>query len=467
MGRKVLLCFALLLLASSATLLTMNGCGGSKPFSKIQHVVIVFQENRTPDNLFQDPVLIRAGADIASSGLNSFGSRVQLTRIPLKIHYDIGHGHFSFLRSYNGGKMNGANRIPVGCIGTKNCAPPNPQYAYVDPADVQPYFQMAEQYTFGDRMFQTNQGPSFPAHQFIMSGTSAPNTGSFFVAENPTGVSDAFHDAGCISPPAEYVSVVGPNGQESTGMYPCTDHPTLTDELNATGITWRYYTPSAGVIWTAPTAIRHICGPNAPPPNATACIGPDWVNHVVLYTPEHPAPILTDIANGQLPAVSWVMLAGQNSDHPGTPHSSGGPSWVAAIVNAIGNSSYWENTAIVVTRDDWGGWYDHVPPPKIVDDGTSWGSGYVYGFRVPLIVISPYARAGYISHVNHDFGSILKFVEKLFFLPSLGYADAHADDIADCFNFNQSPLEFRTINAPLTAEHFLNDKTLPLDPDDD
>jgi phospholipase C len=72
-----------------------------------------------------------------------------------------------------------------------------------------------------------------------------------------------------------------------------------------------------------------------------------------------------------------------------------------------------------VTWDDWGGWYDHVPPPQVIADGTSWGSGYVYGFRVPLIVISPYAKAAHISHVNHDFGSILHFMEENFGLSSL------------------------------------------------
>jgi phospholipase C len=140
---------------------------------------------------------------------------------------------------------------------------------------------------------------------------------------------------------------------------------------------------------------------------------------------------------------------------------------VASVVNAIGTSSYWSNTAIIITWDDWGGWYDHVPPPKVINDGTSWGSGYVYGFRVPLIVISPYARAGYVSHVTHDFGSLLNLVEHVFGLSSLGYADAHADDLSDCFDFNQTPIKFQAIAAPLSAEHFLNDRTPGGDPDND
>lgn len=251
-------------------------------------------------------------------------------------------------------------------------------------------------------------------------------------------------------------------------MYPCSEHPTLTDELNANGISWRYYTPSAGVIWTAPNAIQHMCGPNAAPPKATKCLGDDWVKHVVLSTTQEPAPVLTDIANHQLPAVSWVIPAGQNSDHPSIAVENGGPSWVAAVVNAVGNSSYWANTAIIITWDDWGGWYDHVPPPKVVDDGRSWGSGYVYGFRVPLIVVSPLARPAYISHATHDFGSILNFVEENFGLASLGYADAYnQDNLSDCFNLKQTPLTFRTIIAPLDANHFLYDMTPPTAPDND
>jgi phospholipase C len=108
-----------------------------------------------------------------------------------------------------------------------------------------------------------------------------------------------------------------------------------------------------------------------------------------------------------------------------------------------------------------------VPPPKVIDDGTSWGSGYVYGFRVPLIVISPYAKPAYISHINHDFGSILNLIEEAFGLSSLGYADAYADDLSDCFNYSQTPLTFKTISAPLDASHFLNDKRPLTPPDDD
>jgi phospholipase C len=427
----------------------------------IQHIVIIFQENRTPDNLFHDSVLISRGADIASRGVNSLGQAIPLSPINLGTvganpqYYDLDHSHAAFVAMYDGGKMDGADL--VGCGGT--CTGRNyPQFMYVSPSDVQPYFALAEQYTFGDRMFQTNQGPSFPAHQFIISGTSAPTaTSNLFAAENVD-----FSLAGCIAPPTQTVAMIDAAGSETDEPpeHTCFDHPTLTDLLDAKGVTWRYYTPSAGVIWTGPNAISHICQQQTIHGTLT-CTGPDWTNNVIIPQTQ----VLQDIANNQLPQVSWIIPGGAPSDHPASNDGSG-PSWVASIVNAIGNSPYWANTAIIITWDDWGGWYDHVAP-TVINDGVSWGSGYVYGFRVPLIVVSPYAKTAYISHVTHDFGSILKFIETTFNLPSLGYADARADDLSDCFELFRSPTTFQTIPAALDAAHFLNDKRPPTAPDDD
>ncbi len=461
------LCLMFVLLSTAVFLLNLNGCGGSAKSSPpgsqlIQHVVVIFQENRTPDNLFHDPVLIARGADIATSGINSQGQIITLDPIDLANNYDLGHGHFSFtvmcdLNATTGQcQMDGANKVPVTCAkNATNCPPPDPQFMYVNPSDVQPYFQLAEQYTFGDRMFQTNQGPSFPAHQFIISGTSAPTaTSNLFAAENPIPW------GGCIAPTGSTVQLIGPSGVVSSSQYPCFEHPTLTDLLDTQGISWRYYTPSAGSIWTGPDAIQHICQPQTQN-GKLVCTGSEWSNVIIPQS-----QVLTDITNNQLAQVTWVVPDGVESDHA-LNNDGSGPSWVASIVNAIGNSSYWSNTAIFITWDDWGGWYDHVAPPQVLVNCAQWGCGYVYGFRVPLIVVSPYARAAYISHVQHDFGSILRFIEENFGLPSLGYADAYADNLSDCFNFSQIPLKFQAIPAPMSAEQFLNDRRPPTDPDDD
>jgi len=401
----------------------------------IQHVVIIFQENRTPDNLFHG----LPNADIANSGLNSLGQVIQLQQVPLDNTWDLNHTHTGFLAMYDNGKMDGNNLNPPFC--QTNCPPPsNAGYSYVNPSDVAPYFQMAEQYTFGDRMFQTNQGPSFPAHQFIISGTSAPTaTSDLFAAENPY---PGNVPVGCTAAPNVIVQMIDPSGNESQTQYPCFEHPTLTDELDNQGLGWRYYTPMGGTIWTGPNAINHIRN------------GPDWTNNVIIPN----TVVLTDITSGNLPAVSWVIPNALTSDHPNSNDGSG-PSWVSSIVNEIGNSPYWANTAILISWDDWGGWYDHVAPPIL--------NSYEYGFRVPLIVVSPYAKPAYVSHVNYDFGSFLKFIEETFNLPSLGYADSFANDLSDCFDFSQTPLQFQTINAPLGPDYFLNDKRPPLPPDDD
>jgi phospholipase C len=426
---------------------------GSTPFAVtasvlsqfFQHVVVIFQENRTPDNLFHG----MPGADIANSGTNSSGQTITLTPTSLVTNYDLNHSHASFVAMYDGGKMDGADKISISCAkGAVGCPPANTQFQYVNPSEVQPYFQLAEQYTFGDRMFQTNQGPSFPAHQFIISGTSADTaTSNLFAAENPVVPANAVatgEGAGCNAPMGTLVNMIDPTGVESSKEYPCFEHPTLTDSLDAQAVDWRYYAPSAAglSIWVGPDAIQHIRS------------GGDW-NKVILNQTQ----VLTDIANNQLPQVTWVIPSGQASDHAASNDGTG-PSWVASVVNAIGSSAYWPRTAIIITWDDWGGWYDHVPPPSI-------SNSYEYGFRVPLIVVSPYAKQAYVSHVTHDFGSVLKFIEEVFKLPSLGYADARSDDLSDCFDLTQLPPVFKPVPAKFTAKHFLNDKRPPLPPDDD
>jgi phospholipase C len=411
----------------------------------VQNVVVIFQENRTPDNLFGSNPNFLPGVDIATSGVNSKDQTIPLTAVPLANNYDLSHAHSAFAAMYARGNMNGADKVPVSCSkGAHGCPPANPQFKYVDNSTglLNPYFQLAEQYTFGDRMFQTNQGPSFPAHQYIISGTSAPSADSdLFAAENPVGVLNASNNTGCTAPSAEFVRMIDPSGSESQTMYPCFEHSTLVDLLDNARVSWRYYAPSAGSIWTGPNAIQHLR------------LGSDWANDVVLK----PAQVLADIANGQLANVSWVIPTGQESDHAGSNQGLG-PSWVASIVNAIGQSQYWDNTVILITWDDWGGWYDHVAPTVI--------NSYEYGFRVPLIVVSPFAKQAYVSHVTHDFGSILKFIEGVYHLPSLGYADALADDLSDCFDFHKHN-RFQKIPAPHDANYFLNDKTPPEDPDDD
>jgi phospholipase C len=429
----------------------------------IKHIILVIQENRTPDNLFQGLNRVLPGADIASYGYDKAGHQVTLGVVPLANDYDLGHSHYNFVDEYDGGKMDGWSEIncrPKPGVAT-NC-PTNPALRAVSPSDVVPYFQIATNYGFANRMFQTNQGPSFPAHQFLLSGTSQLSPSSpFFASENMLYQNEA---AGCAAPADQRVYAIGPNHQIEQ-VFPCFEHQTLPDLLDrhVPAIKWRYYTPEAGLIWTAPNSIDHLCQPSSPPRGQQPiCDGPAWRNGAIVI---NSAQILADIFGHDLASVSWVIPRGQDSDHP-IENDGSGPDWVSAIVNNVGNSSYWNDTVILITWDDWGGWFDHVPPPPASAFGY-----YEYGFRVPLLVVSPYTPRGYVSNVQHDFGSILAFIEHTFSLgtiPPHSFADARGTDaLSDFFDFSAPPRPFTAIASSRTAQSFLDDTRPALPPDDD
>lgn len=399
------------------------------PQNAIKHIVIIVQENRTPDNLFQG----LPGADIASSGLMANGQTVALKPQDLGTPEDLPHGAITAFTDIQFGKMDGFSyEFPSN---------PTEAYSYVPRAQVQPYYDLASTYTFADRMFQSNAGPSFSAHQYIIAGQSG-NTN-----DNPQNtVLGTGPQWGCGAPAGTFVSTVLPSGKAGPNVFPCFDYLTLADTLASSGHTWNYYAPQVGTdtgyIWSAYQAIRHIR------------YGPAWGN---VISPE--TQILTDAAHG-LPSVTWVTPSLKNSDHRcGCSIDDGGPSWVAQVVNAIGESPDWNSTAIFITWDDWGGFYDHVQPKSIDAIGL--------GLRVPLIVVSPFAKRAYVSHVPHEFGSILHFAEEVYGLPSLGTRDAISDDLMDCFDFTKPPAPFIPLKAPITAKALLQAAPDSQPPDDD
>ena len=448
-----------------------------------KHIVIVFQENRTPDNLFGSNPTFEPGVDIASSGVTSKGETVPLAPLPLDDCYDISHSHASFEYALHKG-------FDVEPLDSSSCTgklPRNPHFMYVDNSTgtVQPYFDIAANYGFANRMFQTNQGPSFPAHQFIFGGTSAPAPSSpLFASENMAfGSTLPNGNAGCIAPSGQTVAIIDSHGSETkhAPVFPCFEHRTLGDLISATtSLTWRYYAPLPGSIWTAPDAIRHICEAKRVK-GVPTCTGPLWTNNVV---PNNPAQVLTDIASCNLASVSWVIPTPEESDHANV-NTGIGPQWVASIVNAVGGKScasgesYWQDTAILIAWDDWGGWFDHVKPVENNIGGKEWGSGYTYGFRVPLLVVSAYTPAHFVSNDVFDFGSILAFTEKNFSLGFIGpgnapygrYADYHAaqkpfGDLSTFFGL-AAPKAFVPIKVVMRPQDFLNAPTATRGPDND
>lgn len=476
-------------IAQSLPLLWLGIIGAQAQISSFQHIVVIVQENRTPDNLFQGLCSPPFGSSATCSTtptnsqyniqtknwLNKASSTgvTQPGTVQLAGRYDLSHAHSAFVAMCDAEpstgvcQMDGAAGVTCGPSG----CPSTPQFRYVQNTKgiLNPYLQLATRFGWANYMFQTNQGPSFPAHQFIFGGTSAASAADdaagIFASENMsnTGLGGTNSIAGCIAPTGTTVELISPSGGENEKIYPCFEHQTMPDLLPST-FTWRYYAPSAGSIWTAPNAIQHICESSGP---GGTCSGQQWTDNVDLK----PADVLTDIGNCNLRSVSWVIPTGANSDHAHA-NDGGGPSWVASIVNAIGastacdsNTGYWNNTAILITWDDWGGWYDHEPPTILaLPEGD-----YQYGFRVPLIVVSAYTPAGYINNVRHDFGSILRFIEHNFGIApgSLNFADARATtDLTGFFNLKATPRGFTKVDAPKDANFFLNDKRPATDPDD-
>ncbi|HYL28202.1 MAG TPA: alkaline phosphatase family protein, partial [Candidatus Nitrosotalea sp.] len=247
---------------------------------------------------------------------------------------------------------------------------------------------------------------------------------------------------GCDSIKGTTVAAIDSNGNQNHYVFPCFNRKSIMGLMNDRRVSWSYYQQHSGSgQWHGVDAVRGIW-------NSPSYKNVKWPS----------SRFLRDIAAGRFDQVTFITPSPAESDHPGINRGRG-PAWVTSVVNAIGHSAYWKDTAIFVVWDDWGGWYDHVAPSVY--------NSYELGFRVPLIVIGPYAKAGYISTKQHEFGSILKFTEEVFNLGSLGTTDVRSDDLSDCFNFSQQPHAFRTIAASPGARYFLNAPPETGDVDDD
>ncbi len=241
---------------------------------------------------------------------------------------------------------------------------------------------------------------------------------------------------GCDAPPGTAVPTLNPDRTQGLGIFPCFDYTTLGDELDAAHLTWRYYAPPINqlALWSTYDAVRHIR------------YGNDWTTNVI--SPE--TRVLSDVAAGNLAAVTWVIPDLANSDHAAS-NSTSGPQWVSSIVNTIGKSAFWQSTAIIVLWDDWGGWYDHVSPPQLDVHGL--------GVRTPLIVISPFEKHAYVSHVQYETGSVVRFIETQFDLSVLAASDARAADLGDCFDLSAPNGTFHPLAVWRSMRDFLNERS--------
>jgi phospholipase C len=309
-------------------------------------------------------------------------------------------------------------------------------YTQMTQADIPNYFAYARNFVLSDHTFSSEQGPSLPNHLYTIAAT----------AEGVIGIprqSVVGYSWGCDSTVPITVQVMTGPGN-ITDVFPCFDFRSLADLMDEAGVGWKYYAPTygkRGYNFSVFNNISHIR------------YGPDWALNVV---PD--SQFASDALAGNLPAVSW-LVTGLANEHP--PNSTCyGENWTVDQINAIMQGPDWNSTAIFLTWDDFGGFYDHVPPPPV--------DLYGLGPRVPMIIISPYAKPGYVARTQYEFSSVVKTIEEMFSLPSLNGRDATANDMLDSFNFSQTPLPPLVLSthacpfvheSTIFGQHLLNSST--------
>jgi phospholipase C len=373
----------------------------------IKRVVFILKENRSFDHLF--------GRFPRADGVTEAddrGASRPLTPVP-DDHADIPHCYRCSLLAFNGGQMDGFSQ-----------GEGSERYAYTQfrRADIPNLWHLAEEFVLSDNFFASAMGSSFPNHLYAIAATSG---GAHDKPEQDPGVlhrrlrQGYAKSWGCDAPEGTYVEVVDAEG-EVERVPPCFDFLTEGDLLRRAGIPWAFYgatNTQYGYIWSSYSAIRRYReNPRA------------WAKYI------RPVDrLLEDIERDVLPPVTWVTPRGEDSDHPGGNSWCQGYNWTTDVINALMSSPTWDETAIFLTWDDYGGYYDHVPPPQVDDFG--------FGMRVPLLTISPYAKRGAIDGHVGEFSSILRFIEDNWGLTQLTHRDRDARNLSYNFDFGQQPRE--------------------------
>lgn len=421
---------------------------------RIKHVVIIMQENRSFDSYFGT----FPGADgiAMSNGAPLVCVNDPQTKRCVRPYHDSSdrntggpHGQKDASADIDGGKMDGfikqeragrnaACRDP----NDPNCAQVGNEpdvMGYHDAREIPNYWTYAEQFVLQDRMFEPNASWSLPAHLFVVSGWSAICAKK----ADPMSCKDALQ---APDPPPDFLAAARAKlGVQKTPDYAWTD---VTYLLHKKGVSWAYYVAEG----TEPDCEHDemVCTPR--PQRAGT---PGIWNPLPWFDTVHEDGELGNIktldnfyaaaSTGTLPSVCWISPNGATSEHPPALVSTG-QAYVTGLINAIMEGPDWNSTAVFLTWDDWGGFYDHVIPPAVDKNG--------YGLRVPGIVISPYAKKGYIDHQTLSFDAYLRFIEDIFLggqridpktdgrpdpRPSVRENAPQLGDLMQDFDFSQPP----------------------------
>ncbi len=389
----------------------------------IDHVFIIVKENHTFDNFFRTfpnangatqardskgnaQPLIRPWTDMDFPGMNDWNSAHNDWNNGRMDHFDLGqagswfslvalafHGPFVTYAPSNGGSIGG----PA---------------AY--------YWEVAEKGVLCDNYFTSVMGPSRPNHMFLYAASS----GNVISNEDASG---------------NVVQVLQPNGQiVNHGMHLTTSEvpTTLLNELEKKGLTWRIHREADTTANQGPI-VQLLAGFIKGDESITmfdAATGLASFKTNLVVTPDLDENLEGLLAAGNAGNVTWIKPYCFTSEHPGFAGVAWGADWTRRIVNAIGQSSYWPHCAIFITWDDYGGFYDHVPPPQVDAQGL--------GFRVPCVVVSPYAKKSYVDHKLYEHSSVVKFAETTFGIPPMTTRDAAADGMSGAFDMTQAPRSF-------------------------
>ncbi len=373
----------------------------------IDHVIIIVKENHTFDNYFGS----FPGAEGTTTALTSTGT-VLAARPPVQLTRDLCHSHDCALADWNQGNMNHWD------LGDTRNATDQLAFSQYTEADIPNYWQYARSFTLADHFFSSMLGPSFPGHMFALAAQAGWALG------NPSQLTPW----GCDDAQGTTIDVLDHGTCAVKSVFPCFKVPTIPDELPA-NVSWKFYgsklPPLVGEVWSMYDGIDQIRN------------GSVWQDHIVEET-----QFDSDVKNGTLPNVVWLEPQDLNSEH--APFNIGsGENWTVGHINTVMQSAYWPHVAILFTYDDFGGWYDHVAPPR--QYGCDAQHPYGLGFRLPAIFISPYARPGFVMKSVAHQGSLVKFVEAIFGLPSLQSIDPAAQDgpdtsdLTEAFDWNQPP----------------------------
>lgn len=376
----------------------------TRGISKIEHVVWIIQENRSFDNYFGTypgaegipPGTCLPKLPGSSECIASFHMPQTVPPCDLSHHWNVAHA------AYDHGAMDGF----VWAEGTPFTM------GYYDDRDIPNYWDYARHYTLADRFFSSLNGPSLPNHLYTVaaqSGGITTNIGSVQQIEDLMDDDEGF------------------------------SFPSMVNLFVQSNISWKYY------IETQPMPPGQKASLYYPNPKEFSIWNPLVAFGKVRNDPALMAHLVSqdeyfkDLQQGTLPQASWLIPDMQDSEHPPEPIAQG--MWyVTKLINALMQSRYYASTVIFLTWDDYGGFYDHVPPRQL--------DAFGYGPRVPLLIISPYAKANYITNQTGDFTSMLRFMEERWGLGHLTVRDGRASDLHDAFDFNQAPLPPLIIPIP-------------------